>query len=98
MRPFPRAVRPRAIRHLATGAILAVLAAVAIQPTAQADATPFEVLPSDPLANFTEFKNLPTDSTQQVTITGNPNFTKALEARVWTASTRSPSACRPPRP
>ncbi|MEI8408947.1 MULTISPECIES: endo-1,4-beta-xylanase [unclassified Kribbella] len=74
MRPFPR--------RLSIGAILAVVAAVAIQPIAQADATPFEVLPSAPLANFTQFKNLPTDSTQLVPVSGNPNFTQALEVTV----------------
>ena len=59
------------IRKLATGVTLALLAAVAIQPTARADAAPFEVLPADPLANFTEFKSLPADATTQVPITGN---------------------------
>ena len=70
------------IRKLATGATLAVLAAMAIQPAARADAAPFEVLPTDPVANFTEFKSLPADATQQVPITGNPDFTKALEIAV----------------
>ncbi len=81
MRPFPRS---RPTRRTAVCAALALLAAVAIQiqQPAQADAAPFEVLPADPVANFSEFKNLPADSTQQVTITGNPNFTKALEVTV----------------
>ncbi len=81
MRPFPRS---RPTRRTAVCAALALLAAVAIQiqQPAQADAAPFEVLPADPVATFSEFKNLPADSTQQVTITGNPNFTKALEVTV----------------
>jgi hypothetical protein len=70
------------IRKLATGATLALLAAVAIQSTAHADATPYEVLPADPLAQFNEFKSLPADATQQVPITGNSNFNKALEITV----------------
>ncbi|WP_328520903.1 endo-1,4-beta-xylanase [Kribbella sp. NBC_00359] len=70
------------IRKLATGATLAVLAAMAIQHAARADAAPFEVLPTDPVANFTEFKSLPADATHQVPITGNPDFTKALEIAV----------------
>lgn len=69
-------------RKLAIGAVLALVATVAIQPVAHADATPFEVLPTDAVANFTEFKSLPADSTRQVGITGNPDFTKALEIAV----------------
>ncbi|WP_238163209.1 endo-1,4-beta-xylanase [Kribbella capetownensis] len=69
-------------RKVIIAVVLAVVAAVAVQPVAQADAAPFEVLPSDPLANFNEFKSLPTDATQQIPITGNPNFTKALEINV----------------
>ncbi|WP_238152658.1 endo-1,4-beta-xylanase [Kribbella speibonae] len=73
------------IRKLATGVIVALVAAVAvvaIQPAARADAAPVEVLPPDAVANFTEFKSLPADATQQVPITGNPNFTKALQIAV----------------
>ncbi|MGW7686381.1 endo-1,4-beta-xylanase [Kribbella sp. NPDC054772] len=69
-------------RKLATGVTVALLAAIAVQPTARAEAAPFEVLPSDAVANFTEFKSLPADATTQVPITGNPNFTKALQVAV----------------
>jgi GH35 family endo-1,4-beta-xylanase len=70
---------------VAVGTALAVLAALALQlpsSAAQADATPFEALPADPLANFTEFKSLPADATQRVPVSGNPNFTEALQIDV----------------
>ncbi|TDO44323.1 GH35 family endo-1,4-beta-xylanase [Kribbella sp. VKM Ac-2527] len=83
MRPFSRlSTRPKPIRRTAVCTALAVLAALLTQLPARADATPFEVLPADPLANFTQFKNLPTDSTELVPITGNPDFTEALEVTV----------------
>ncbi|MFD7155112.1 endo-1,4-beta-xylanase [Kribbella sp. NPDC059898] len=70
------------IRKLATGVTVALLAAIAVQPTARADVTPAEVLPPDAVANFTEFKSLPSDATQQVSIVNNPNFDKALQIAV----------------
>jgi GH35 family endo-1,4-beta-xylanase len=65
--------------------VLAVVAALALQVfalPAHADAAPFPVLPADPLATFTEFKSLPTTATQLAPVTGNTNFTQALQIAV----------------
>jgi GH35 family endo-1,4-beta-xylanase len=65
--------------------VLAVLTAVAVQVfalPAHADATPFPVLPADPLSTFTEFKSLPTTATQIVPVSGNATFTQALQIAV----------------
>jgi GH35 family endo-1,4-beta-xylanase len=73
------------IRRTGAGAVIAVLAALALQIgalPAHADATPFPVLPSDPLATFTEFKSLPSDATRIVPVTDRTDFTEALQVAV----------------
>jgi GH35 family endo-1,4-beta-xylanase len=69
------------LRKLSIGVTVALVAAVSVVPSA-AQAAVSEVLPVDAVANFTEFKSLPADATQQVAIAGNPNFSKALQIAV----------------
>ncbi|GAA5199160.1 hypothetical protein GCM10023322_74110 [Rugosimonospora acidiphila] len=72
-------------RRSACAAVLAVLAATALQAfslPAHADAAPFPVLPPDPLTTFTEFKSLPTSAAQIVPVTGEADFTQALQIAV----------------
>lgn len=60
-----------------------VAMAVAVAPrAAHADATPFPVLPADPLANFTETKSIPASAAQLVAVDDNSNFTQALQIAV----------------
>ncbi|GIH14052.1 endo-1,4-beta-xylanase [Rugosimonospora africana] len=82
-RSFPPDGRPA--RRRALGAALAVLATAAVgafAAPAHADPAPFAVLPANPLTTFTEFKSLPTSATQIVPVTGNANFTQALQIAV----------------
>jgi GH35 family endo-1,4-beta-xylanase len=71
-------------RRMAAGAALTLLAALVPQlASAPAHAaTPFAVLPADAIAHFTEFKSLPTNSTQIVSVSDNANFTRALRVAV----------------
>src|SRR6266498_1353763 len=55
-----------------------VLAALCLQATPAA-AAPTEIMGADPLAGFTEVKGTPAPQYQVLDVSGNPNFTKALQ-------------------
>ncbi|GAB3433788.1 endo-1,4-beta-xylanase [Flindersiella endophytica] len=80
----------RARLSLAALLIAAPIVAAALQVPAQPAraAAPFDVLPADPLAAFTNLKGNPAPQTQVVDISGNPNFSKALQITT-TASPQS---------